>query len=86
MTLMFNGAKVHHSPFLPVTGGSGTILSAYFLNTEYMKAVFHKDAYFEMDDFQKVDGYIARRASLLVRTQLVISHLASQGILVNAES
>jgi len=86
MAIMFNGAPVISSAFLPVTGGSGTVLSAYFLNTSYLKAVFHKEAYFDMDDFVKVDGYVARRSLINVRTQLVISHLASQGLLYAAEA
>jgi len=39
-----------------------------------------------LDDFESVSGYASRAANIYVRCQLVASHLASQGILINAEA
>lgn len=83
--LLYAGAPVMANPFLPAAGVAATI-SAYFLNLSYVKVVFDKDGYFDMDDFVQLDDYVSRRARFYVRTQIVTNHLASQGLLVNAEA
>jgi len=90
LALAFNGAMMYVDPFLPVTVTdpvSGTDdLSAYFLNTDYLKLVIDKDANFELSDFEHVSGYASRSAQIMTRAQLVVDHLACQGILVNGEA
>lgn len=93
LALAFNGAIVTPSPFLgsDVQNPSGTptnqsIISAYFLNTKYMKIGFDSAAQFEMDDFESVTGYASRSANVYTRMQIYFEHLASQGLLVDAES
>jgi hypothetical protein len=68
----------------PVSGTDD--LSAYFLNTDYLKFVVDKDANFELSDFEHVSGYASRSAQIMTRAQLVVDHLACQGILVNGEA
>ena len=85
-TLMYAGAKVYASPFLPVTGGSGTVLSAYFLNMSNLEIIFDRDGDFKLHDFKSLDEYAVRRALIHVRTLIAANHLASQGLLVNAEA
>jgi hypothetical protein len=85
MILLYGGAPFYANPFLPAAGSAADI-SAYLLNTSYVRVVFDKDGYFEMDDFVQLDDYVSRRARIFVRTQIVTNHLASQGLLVNAES
>lgn len=90
LALAFNGAMMYVDPFLPVTltnplGGTEP-LSAYFLNTDYLKLVVDKDANFELSDFEHVSGYASRSAQIMLRAQLVVDHLACQGILVDGEA
>lgn len=86
-TLMYAGARVYASPFLPVTGAGGAnVASAYFLNMSNIEIVFDKDGDFKLHDFKTLDEYAVRRALIHVRTLIAANHLASQGLLVNAEA
>jgi hypothetical protein len=90
LALAFNGAMMYVDPFLPVTlinplGGTEA-LSAYFLNTDYLKLVVDKDANFELSDFEHVSGYASRSAQIMTRAQLVVDHLACQGLLIDGEA
>jgi hypothetical protein len=51
-----------------------------------MKIGFDSAAQFEMDDFESVTGYASRSANVYTRMQIYFEHLASQGLLVDAES
>lgn len=86
--LLYNGAMMYIEPNLgfEIAGGSGDKISMYFLNTKMFNVYFDKDANFEVSDMERISGYAAMTANVLVRTQLAISHLASQGILINAEA
>lgn len=90
LALAFNGAMMYVDPFLPaaITVGpsAGDVISAYFLNTEYLKLVVDKDANFELSDFEHVSGYASRSAQIMTRAQLVTDHLACQGILIDGEA
>jgi hypothetical protein len=86
LALAFNTAKMYVDSFLPATSDAGNALSAYFLNTKFLKVGFDSDANFKMGDFETVSGYAARSANIYVRTQLYFHHLASQGVLVRGES
>lgn len=93
LALAFNGAMVVASPFLgsdvqnPAgTPGGNEIISAYYLNTRYIKLAFDSAAQFEMDDFEHVSGYASRSANIYTRMQVYFSHLASQGLHTDAEA
>lgn len=86
LALAFNGALMYVDPFLPVTIAGPNTISAYFLNTDYLKLVVDKDANFELSDFESVSGYASRSAQIMTRAQLVVDHLACQGLLVNGEA
>ena len=86
MALAFNTAKMYVDSFLPAVSDGAQALSAYFLNTKFLKVGFDSDANFKMSDFETVSGYAARSANIYVRTQLYFHHLASQGVLVDGES
>jgi len=93
LALAFNGAMVVATPFLgsDVQSSSGaatndSIISAYFLNTKYMKLAFDSAAQFEMEDFENVSGYASRSANIYTRMQVYFTHLASQGLLSDAEA
>lgn len=86
LALSFNTAKMYVDSFLPATSDASAILSAYFLNTKFLKVGFDTDANFRMSDFETVSGYAARTANIYVRTQLYFHHLASQGVLTSGEA
>lgn len=86
LALSFNTAKMYVDSFLPATSDAAAVLSAYFLNTKFLKVGFDTDANFRMSDFETVSGYAARTANIYVRTQLYFHHLASQGVLTSGEA
>ncbi len=90
LALAFNGAMVIASPFCgpdaQTTSANDGQISAYFLNTRYIKLGFDSAAQFEMEDFQHVSGYASRSAQIYTRMQVYFEHMASQGLLVDAEA
>ena len=85
LALAFNGALMYVENNL----GNTVVADApsmYFLNSKSMKVVFDSDANFSMSDFESKSGYAAREAHVFVRTQLIADHLASLGLLYNAEA
>lgn len=91
MSLAFAGATVEADPALTGINVTSTAdgsqpLSAYFLNYEGIKLVFHKDADFAVSPFEYISGTTARSAQLYVKCQLIADFLGGQGMLVNANS
>jgi hypothetical protein len=88
LALAFHGAQMYVDPFLPAGAAapSTQTVSAYCLNTDYLRLAMDTDANFKMDDFESISGYCARSAKIYVRVQLYAQHLASQGLLCNAEA
>lgn len=86
LALAFNGAMMFVDPFLPTTGKNATTISGYALNTKHIKMVMDSDADFTMTDFEFISGYAARSANVFVRAQIYVNHLASQGVISNAET
>ena len=85
LALAFNGALMYVENNLGNAVGANAP-SMCFLNSDSMKIVFDSEANFTMSDFQFKSGYAAREAHVFVRTQLVADHLASLGLLYNAEA
>jgi hypothetical protein len=85
LALAYNGALMYVENNLGNASGGHTP-SMYFLNTKSMKVVFDSEANFEMTDFEHKSGFAAREAHMFVRTQLVADHLASLGLLYDAEA
>lgn len=85
LALAYNGALMYVENNLGNAVGANTP-SMYFLNTQTMKVVFDSDANFSMTDFEHKSGFAAREAQMFVRTQIVADHLASLGLLVDAEA
>jgi hypothetical protein len=91
MSLAYAGATVEADPALTGINVTSTAdgsqpLSAYFLNYEGIKLVFHKDADFAVSPFEHVSGTTARSAQLYVKAQLIADFLGGQGMLVNANA
>ena len=85
LALAYNGALMYVENNLGNASGAATP-SMMFLNSKSMKVVFDSDANFSMTDFEHKSGYAAREAQMFVRTQIVADHLASLGLLFDAEA
>lgn len=83
--VMFMGAELHYEGRLPYIGSTNT-LSMMFLNTKGIGVAFHKDANFRFDKFIDVPASDVKTSKIRVRTQIFAKHLASQGVLLNAEA
>jgi hypothetical protein len=96
--LLFNGAMMYIDPNLPISGidfteGDGTNnttgngkASMYFLNSKLFNVYFDKDAYFELGDYERISGYAAMAANIMVRTQITTANLSGHGLLINGEA
>jgi hypothetical protein len=84
--LLYNGAMMYIEPNLGFDIGGGDKMSMYFLNSKLFNVYFDQDAFFEMGEMKAISGYAAMSSNIMTRTQLAISHLAGQGVLINAEA
>jgi hypothetical protein len=84
--LLYNGAMMYIEPNLGFAIGGGDKMSMYFLNSKLFNVYFDQDAFFEMGEMKAISGYAAMSSNIMTRTQLAISHLAGQGVLINAEA
>lgn len=95
--LLFNGAMMYIDPNLPITSvnfDDGTAppeqttgkVSQYFLNSKLFNVYFDKDAYFELGDYERISGYAAMAANIMVRTQLTTANLSGHGLIMNGEA
>jgi len=84
--LLYNGAMMYVEPNLGFTSSAGKKYSMYFLNSDLFTVYFDRDAYFELGDMERISGYAAASTNILCRTQLAISHLASQSVLYDGEA
>lgn len=90
MQLAFHGAALIPSPVMvglaagttPAPSSFAADIACYVLNTKYIKLVYDSDGDFEMTDFMDATGYASRYAYIFCRMQMVVDHLASQGIVV----
>ena len=94
LQLAFHGAALIPSPVM-VELDAGTnagginvaaYIAAYVLNTKYIKLVYDSDGEFEMTDFMDATGYASRYAYIFCRMQMVVDHLASQGLITIAQT
>jgi len=88
MQLAFHGAALIPSPVMVSlaagndSDGDPASIAAYVLNTKYIKVVYDSDGDFEMTDFIDATGYASRYAYIFCRMQMVVDHLASQGMVI----
>jgi hypothetical protein len=90
LALAWGGALVEADPVMgfaanSTTAGAG-FYSAYLLNYDGIKLVFHSDADFAVSPFEYISGTTARAAQLYVKAQLIADFLGGQGLLYNAEA
>ena len=90
LALAWGGALVEADPIMgfaanSTTAGAG-FYSAYLLNYDGIKLVFHSDADFAVSPFEYISGTTARAAQLYVKAQLIADFLGGQGLLFDAEA
>jgi hypothetical protein len=88
--LAWAGAVAEADPIMGFASNSSTagagFNSAYLLNYDGVKLVFHSDGDFAVSPFEHISGTTARSAQLYVKAQLVADFLGGQGLLFDAES
>jgi hypothetical protein len=86
MVGMWRGAKIYVDPNLGFTNAAADKVSAYVLSPDTFELYVDTDGDFNVSDLIPVPGTATLMSRVLVRTQLVTGHLASHGILINAEA
>lgn len=88
MTLKFDGADVEREKLLDALTykATGKPVSGYMISFEYMKLIFEEENMFSMTDFREADDIDGRKATVRLYCQLVADHLASQAIILDANT
>lgn len=87
MVAMWRGAKIYVEPNLGFTAQSpAKPVSAYVLSSSNFQLYADTDGFFEVGDMMPVPGTATEAAMVFCRMQLVTGHLASHGVLLDAES
>ena len=86
MVAMWRGAKIYVDPNLGFTSAGGAPVSAYVLSSDLFQLYTDTDGWFHVSDLMPVPGTATEAAMVFCRMQLVTGHLASHGILTDAEA
>jgi hypothetical protein len=82
LQLAFAGAVMEQDNEMPTNGGVlADAYSAYMLNFEGIKMVFHSDGDFAVSPFEFISGTTARSAQVYLKAQLIADHLRGSGVL-----
>lgn len=87
MVAMWRGAKIYVEPNLGFTAENPNVpVSAYVLSSKQFRLYADVDGWFDMSDMMPVPGTATEAAMVMCRMQLATGHLASHGVLLNAEA
>jgi len=91
MVGMWRGAKIYVEPNLGFTANAGSAMgakpvSAYALNSSQFQLYADTEGFFNVSDMMPVPGTATEAAMVFCRMQLVTGHLASHGVLIDAEA
>ena len=86
MVAMWRGAKIYVEPNLGFTNGAGSPVSGYALSSDMFQLYADVDGFFTVGDLIPVPGTATECAQVFNRMQLVTGHLASHGVIFNAEA
>jgi hypothetical protein len=90
LALAWAGAVAEADPVMGFSANSSTagagFYSAYLLNYDGIKLVYHADGDFAVSPFEHISGTTARSAQLYVKAQVIADFLGGQGLLFDAES
>jgi hypothetical protein len=81
LQLAFAGAVMEQDNEMPDNSGGAAKYSAYLLNFEGIKMVFHSDGDFAVSPFEFISGTTARSAQVYLKAQLIADHLRGSGVL-----
>jgi hypothetical protein len=83
---MYRGARVFVDPNLGFANAAGDAVSAYVLTSSNFELYADEEGYFDMGELAPVSGTVTEAAQVYCRLQLVTGHLASHGVLIDAEA
>ncbi len=91
MVGMWRGAKIYVEPNLGFASNAGVpaagdAISAYALTSDQFQLYADTDGFFNVSDMMPVPGTATEAAMVFCRMQLVTGHLASHGVLIDAEA
>ena len=87
MVAMWRGARIYVEPNLGFTAQNpAKPVSAYVLSSSNFQLYADTDGFFEVGDMMPVPGTATEAAMVFCRMQLVTGHLASHGVLLDAEA
>ncbi len=82
----WRGAKVYVDPNLGFANAAADNVSIYALNSSQFRLYADVDGFFEVGDLMPVPGTATEAAMVFNRMQLATGHLASHGVIINAEA
>ncbi len=87
MVGMWRGARIYVEPNLGFTAANpAKAVSAYALSSDQFQLYADTDGFFNVSEMQPVPGTATEAAQVFCRMQLVTGHLASHGVLIDAEA
>lgn len=87
MVAMWRGARIYVEPNLGFTAQNpAKPVSAYVLSSSQFRLYADTDGFFELGDMMPVPGTATEAAMVFCRMQLATGHLASHGVLLDAEA
>ncbi len=87
MVGMWRGARIYVEPNLGFTAAApAKAVSAYALSSDQFQLYADTDGFFNVSEMQPVPGTATEAAQVFCRMQLVTGHLASHGVLIDAEA
>lgn len=91
MVAMWRNAKIYVEPNLGFTANAGSGMgaqpvSAYVLSSSLFQLYADTAGFFEVSPMERVPGSVTESANVFCRMQLVTGHLASHGVLIDAEA
>ena len=82
----WRGSRIYIEPQLGFANAGGVPVSAYALSSSQFQLYADTDGFFNVSDMLPVPGTATEAAMVFNRMQLVTGHLASHGVLLNAEA
>ncbi|UCG43745.1 MAG: hypothetical protein JSU73_03780, partial [candidate division WOR-3 bacterium] len=83
---LWRGARLYVDSNLGYTNAAGDVVSAYALSSDQFQLYVDTDGYMTISDMVPVPGTATSCSMVFNRMQLSTGHLASHGIILNAEA
>jgi len=86
MVGMWRSARIYVDPNLGFANAAGDVVSAYALSSDQFQLYVDTDGYMTISDMVPVPGTATSASMVFNRMQLSTGHLASHGVILNAEA